>query len=407
MNSASSALNVVEYSQPATSQVEVASFGCISVCVHDCFEGAEASWRTLEQTGIGSVYQRFDWVQRWACQTSNGLKMTPRIVVGTRGDELLFVLPLGLQRRGGLAVAGWLADSHSNFQMGLFAPRFMEAVCAEDMQVLVKEIIQVMGSVHLLELCCQPESWNGYVNPFSYLSGQESPNHAFALKLDGSFREILDRKNGSRKRKKHRWQKNQLAAVGGHKLRIASTPQEVNDFLDVTFEQMARRFKRTGVWNRFQDPGIADFMREMALNSLGEQEPALMIYGLEIDNALRATFAGGIRQGHFSGCFLSLAEDEYARLSPGELLIYRVIEDCVERGLKVFDLGRGEERYKSSWCDSVIPMFETYIAVSPRGVALSAYRKAAVSSKRTIKRNDTLWNLAKKLRAGVYGSDES
>ena len=41
-----------------------------------------------------------------------------------------------------------------------------------------------------------------------------------------------------------------------------------------------------------------------------------------------------------------------------------VVKDCIERGLTYFDLGRGEERYKSSWCDTKIQMIETNLALT-------------------------------------------
>ena len=113
--------------------------------------------------------------------------------------------------------------------------------------------------------------------------------------------------------------------------------------------------------------------------------------------------AGGIHQGQFSGCFISLANDEYSHISPGEMLIHLIIRDCVDRGLEVFDLGRGEERYKSSWCDTTITMFETNKALSSWGIGFAAYERGKLAIKRAIRNNETLWNIAKKIRARLYG----
>ena len=157
------------------------------------------------------------------------------------------------------------------------------------------------------------------------------------------------------------------------------------------------------IWNRFEDVGIDPFVRQTAVSSLDTPNPQLMVYGLEIDGKLRATLAGGIHQGQFSGCFISLADDDYSHISPGELIIHLVTRDCTERGIKVFDLGRGEERFKSSWCDTTITMFETNSALTYWGVGFAAYERAKLTVKRAIRSNQTLWNLAKKARARLYG----
>ncbi len=171
----------------------------------------------------------------------------------------------------------------------------------------------------------------------------------------------------------------------------------------VALEQLASRFSKSGIWNRFEDEGVPEFFAELAKNSLGTDEPALEIFGLEIDGKLRATFAGGVHHGQFSGCFISTANDEYAYVSPGEMIIFLVIEQCVERGYRVFDLGRGEERYKVSWCDRIIPMFETNIAFSKLGMSYSAYERGKLTLKRIVRNNETLWEWAKKVRTRLYG----
>ena len=80
-------------------------------------------------------------------------------------------------------------------------------------------------------------------------------------------------------------------------------------------------------------------------------------------------------------------------------MLYLVIEDCVKRGYSSFDLGRGEERYKSSWCNEVVPMFERFIQVSKRAIAFTVYDHIKVTVKRMIKQNPKLWQFTKQMRA--------
>ena len=383
--------------------LETAGLGQLEVEICDDFGKLKAEWNQLEEEGVCSLYQRFDWIGEWTRKVAVPARMHPRLVIGRQGDVPMFILPLGLRKRGPFNVATWLGDSHSNFHMGLFAKSFIQNAHPQDVRDMMACVTKNLGRVDVLEMCCQPVVWQGFTNPFTFLDWQESHNHGFALDLREGFDAAINRKNGSRKRKKHRWQRNKLVSVGGAELKVARTEEEVDAFMDVAFQQLGKRFDRAGIWNRFEDEGIHAFMRQIAKNALHHEEPELLIYGLEIDGKIRATMAGGIHQKQFSGCFISLADDEYSHISPGEMLIHLIIRDCVDRGLEVFDLGRGEERYKSSWCDTTITMFETNKALSYWGIGFAAYERGKLAIKRAVRNNETLWNIAKKIRARLYG----
>ena len=80
-----------------------------------------------------------------------------------------------------------------------------------------------------------------------------------------------------------------------------------------------------------------------------------------------------------------------------------VVKDCIERGLTYFDLGRGEERYKSSWCDTKIQMIETNLALTRYASGFTAYERVKTSIKRVVRNDATLWNIAKWMRSRLYG----
>ena len=383
--------------------VETSGFGVITLSTFDEFTPLESAWRALEDGGICTTYQRYDWVKGWAENVAPPAKIRPRLVLAMRGDEPLFVLPMGLRHRGPFVVCGWLGDSHSNFHMGLYSKYFVQNALPGDIRSIIQQVTKYLGHADILELCCQPVVWQGQTNPLTFLRWQESHNHAFALDLSEGFDAAINRKNGSRKRKKYRWQTNKLKDVGGAELVVADNEETANEILDVSYAQLGRRFDKAGIWNTFRDDGVETFFRELAISSLNKPEPELLLYGLKIDGKFRATFAGGIRQGQFSGCFISLADDEYAKISPGELIIFLVIQDCVKRGIQNFDLGRGEERYKTSWCDTTIAMFETNIALTKRAAAFSAYERGKITAKRIVRNNRYLWDFAKRVRSRFYG----
>ena len=214
-------------------EVQTIGLGKIELCVFDVFEPLEEQWRSLEADGICSIYQRYDWIEGWASNVAEPSRMQPRIAIGTSKGETLFIFPLGLRKRGPFSIATWLADSHSNFHMGLYAKEFLQRANSDDVRKVLDCITSNIGRIDILELCCQPVAWQGYTNPLTFLRWQESHNHAYALDLEPDFKTALNRKNGSRKRKKHRWQLNRLKDVGGPVLRTCASPKANPPILEI------------------------------------------------------------------------------------------------------------------------------------------------------------------------------
>lgn len=384
-------------------QYETRSIGLVSVTIHEHLSDVEAAWRALESAGVCSTYQRYEWIASWVESVAASKGMSPRLVMGVCGNNTQFIFPFGLVSRGSLKLVTWLGDSHSNYFMGVMAKSFAAEVQREDMQLLFNGILSQLGPIDMVDLSCQPRLWLGVKNPLSFLHTRESNNHAYALDISEGFDKALDRKNGARKRKKFRWQQNKVAEYGGASLQVANTEEDVDRILDIAFSQMAIRLGQAGIVNRFSDNCIDPFVRKLAKSSLGQSEPHLLLFSLEVGGEVRATLAGGIFKKQFSGCFLSYAQDELAYISPGEMIIYMALNDCVERDLSMFDLGRGEERYKSSWCDTTIELFETRQAMTTLGKAYLVCQNGKLGLKRIIRRNDTLWSIAKRLRSTVLG----
>ena len=85
----------------------------------------DSGWRKLEQSGLGGhgVFQTFDWVMSWArsyCGRDGVYE--PCIVAGYRGEELVFVWPLMLEKRGPMRVLRWLTEPLAQYGDMLVAP---------------------------------------------------------------------------------------------------------------------------------------------------------------------------------------------------------------------------------------------------------------------------------------------
>lgn len=364
---------------------------------------AEPAWRLLEGVAPRSVYQRFDWIAPWQEHAGKAQGVTPTIVVGRYRNEPVFLLPLGRRWCSYGRVGNWLGGSHVNINLGLFRPDFRAVLDGAQVRRLFRRIVPQLGGIDFLALGNQPKVWRGLENPLWHLPNRLRAQPVHSLALDGDFEAVLARQHGARKRKKLRWQENALAPAGGYRFLRAGTPEEALKILDVFFHQKAIQFERSGIANVFAAPGVADFFRTIAARSAAAADPMIELYCLEIGGQIRATFAAGADGGRVHGFFSGMALDEYARVSPGELLLFNLVRESCRRGFAEIDLGVGQERYKSSWLPREETQFTTFVPVSGAGRLIVAGLLAGKAAQLAVRKRPRLYAIYRRTRARLAG----
>lgn len=371
-----------------------AGFDDISLTVHSDVAAIEHVWRTLENVSPASIYQRFKWILAWCEHAAPALGIEPAVVIGHRGDQPVFLLPLGRQhRRLGIEVA-WLGCSHSNIGMGLFEPGFLNSLGSNAIDGLFAHVVKALHPVDVLALRNQPFSWAGTDNPLGQLSGKIVDLPVMAIHLANDFGSMLNAK----KKKKLRWQENALAASGGYRFFQARDRVEANAIFDEFLSQKDQQFAKLGIDNVFAGRGPVDFFRALIDQSISTDDPVIRLYGIEIDGAIRATFAGGVFRNRLYGYFSGITVDDFQRVSPGELLLYHIVKQCCTEGREILDLGVGEERYKASWSPEPEQQFAIYASASIKGQLLARAMKLTHLAKSWVRRNETAWQVARRMR---------
>jgi CelD/BcsL family acetyltransferase involved in cellulose biosynthesis len=356
-------------------------------------DAVQSDWLRLQATGAATPYQSFDWCRAW-CEAmaetggAGGLEFEPMIVTlrDPRG-RALGILPLGVRRRRGLAVASFLGGKHANLAMGLFDPRAAARLAADDLLTALRQAATLLG-VDLYRLERQPLAWHGAPNPLALLPRQPSPDSAWraALARDGeaTLKALLSRE----RRKKLRSKERKLAELGDVEYLEARDPGQAAAILDAFLAQKAERFRRMGIDDPFAGPSIRRFLSRAAAPA-GERPPALSLFALAVDGRIASVFGGAGLGPRFSGMFMSYDEDaRLARSSPGELLLAHVIRRACARGYPIFDLGAGDAPYKRDYCPEREPLFDSLLPMTAKGRAGAWALSAALTLKRAAKRSE-------------------
>jgi len=374
--------------------------GELEISIHNNLVGLETAWRKLEKNSDISIYQRFDWINTCINTYEHELKSRVLIVTVKKNAELVFILPMAVQN-GLVRKLRWIGGGHSNFNLPLIDREFAKYLDDDGIREIFSRFSRMLPGIGYLRLCCQPAQWNGNVNPLLALTHQPSTNNAFSLDISRGFAHLLESVNGKRKQKKYRSQLRIVEPLGGAELIEAGNRNEVLQMLKCFHQQKSNRLLDQGLRDVFGSKFTHLFFEQMALDSLDLDEPLLKLYALKIDGKYRAIFGGGVQGKHFSAYFTSFAQDELAHISPGEMLLYRLLEKLARDGFDSVDLGGGEERYKRSWCPNTIDMFDVIMPLSIYSHGHVLAHKISLVAKRNLRENPRIWKFFKRTRAGA------
>jgi CelD/BcsL family acetyltransferase involved in cellulose biosynthesis len=368
-----------------------------TVRLYDSFTAVEAVWRQMEgqSAALLTPYQRFDLLHAWQRHVGARKGVTPLIAVGFDADDApACLLPLGRRTIGAVQQASFLGGKHANFNSAIWRRDIAERIDAGGVLDFLQRLAPAADALILLN---QPRDWDGLHNPLLLLPHSPSADRAYFTNLAVDFKTLLAARMSASKRKKLRNRERALGQHGPVAFRRAETAAEAFAILSAFHEQKAQRMRELGIDNVFAEPGVADFLAQATGHAI-EADPVIELYALYAGERIAATSAGVVANGRFSTMFNSIARDELAQASPGQLLLTRLVESVCARDLRVFDLGIGEASYKEQFCNEPQPLFDTFLPLSAAGRMIAAAHRAAYAAKRTFKRTPILWSTVQATR---------
>ena len=296
---------------------------------------------------------------------ANGV--TPMIVVAHDGaGSPVALLPFGVEKHGPVRIAGFLGGADSNSNAGLFRPgvEFSPA----DLESLLRGVAaksRLRPDAFLL--VNQPATIEGSPNPLDIFPHQDSASFSHFGSLQADPAAFIANRLSKETAKKLRKKKKRLESMGRLALLRPQSALEVARILDVFFRLKLARFREKNIHSPFEEPQCRSYL-ERACTPRPERPPSIELYALTLNERIIAIFAGSEHRGHLHLMFNAFdMDEEIAKSSPGDLLLQWILEDKCREGLKSFDLGIGEARYKNAWCDHAEPMFDSVLAITSLG----------------------------------------
>jgi CelD/BcsL family acetyltransferase involved in cellulose biosynthesis len=357
------------------------------------------AWTELESIAPASAYQTHKWVLPWIETVGRRSGVYPMIVVvhGTNGSPVA-LFPFGIVKQRSVRLVNFLGGRDSNSNFGLIRPGTQL-----DKYGIVSLLRAAAQKARLkpdaFVLTNQPRSWEGVPNPIALLQHQLSPSECHSATLDPNGEHLVDERLSADTRKKLRKKRKRLSELGPVSHIVASNPDDVTRIIDTFFAQKLERFHQKHISSDFEAPEAREFLLRACLDGVESGKPTIELHALAAGERIVAVYAGTPHRGRFHAMINSFdAAPEIACTSPGDLLLMSMMQMMCERRYKSFDLGIGEARYKSSWCDQSEPLLDTFFSVTLKGRAYVLSESVRLRLKRYVKQNEWAWKAIQKLQ---------
>jgi CelD/BcsL family acetyltransferase involved in cellulose biosynthesis len=366
---------------------------------HDDLTRLAAQWRVLQNSGLATPYQTYDWIRAWSDALSAPLGIRPLIVTGhdSRGRAIA-LLPLGVRSRRGVTCSIFLGGKHANMNMGVFEPQAMTGLSADDLGFMLRSVAE-RHAIDLFHFENQPRAWLGRDNPLLKLPHQSSASSAWKTALVPDGEEMIRGLMSSESRKKLRHKERKLGENGPVSFLEARNASEAEAVLSAFYAQKAARFRAMGIADPFADNHVRAFLLAGATGGMAEGTQSLSLFAMRVGERIVSVFGGSIHQGRFTGMFTSFDGDPaVARYSPGDLLLLHLVKLMCARGLSSFDLGTGDASYKMDYCKTEEPLFDSFLPMTMTGRIAAAGLRSAAVLKGTMKKSEFALALVSRLR---------
>jgi CelD/BcsL family acetyltransferase involved in cellulose biosynthesis len=309
------------------------------------------------------IFQCADTLQVW-CDTIGRKQAIEPLFVAVLDQERkpLLLLPLGLERRSGIRVLGFLDGTVSDFNAPvLFSP--VQDWDRETVRALWQDIQHQLPAFDIAIFRKLPEMVDDWNNPWRHLVTAESTQGSYAMSLPRQWlaRDILPDLKDSRRRAR------KLARLGRVSFKVADTAAEAEAFTRAAIAMKGRQFVETLGTDRFAvEPGYAAYYIETTRRLF--HTGTIHASALQLDDKILAAQWGYVYRDRFYHMLTAYdGSGDWPSYSPGRLLTEHLIKRSVNAGIATFDFGVGDESYKSLYCDRHGVLFDAVLPVTLKG----------------------------------------
>jgi CelD/BcsL family acetyltransferase involved in cellulose biosynthesis len=323
------------------------------------------------------AFQCADVLEVW-CDTVGKHVQPAFVTVLTASGKPAVLLPLGIEMHRAARVLRFLDSGVSDYNAPIAFPEISE-LGPDAAHEIWRQLQEHLPPFDVAVFEKMPGMIEDLPNPLLPLTVAQHPESCHFARLPDSWekfaQERIPKAADSRRRRR------KLEKVGTVKFEISDESGR-GEFLDAMMRMKRRKFIDTKGQDMFEVTGSGEFYREMT-HRCGAGP--VQLSALSVDNRIIAAHWGYVAGDRFYHLMPAHEAGEWTSYAPGRLLNEWLMEWSIQRGLKFFDFGIGDEPYKFDYCDVHITLRDAFLPVTPKGQLYSAMLRLAGAAKRGLR----------------------
>ncbi|MCO5090842.1 GNAT family N-acetyltransferase [Bosea sp. (in: a-proteobacteria)] len=321
-------------------------------------------WTRLWRDCGALVFQSHGWISAWWGTIDDPRRSALRIGLVWRGERLVAVLPLAITRRKGLRFLEWAAIAHSDYGDLIRAPDCPEAALDR-----LWALVCAAGGFDLAFVNrLQPDAaaWRLF-DPGKAHPVRLRPNHRqeISSRIAGGWESGAAWLAGHPKKTRQNYRRGikMLEEAGTVAFRLLG-PEEP---LDPVLERLSALKRQWLVRNARSSVLFDDGKAALeALVAVLARAGVLRLFVIEVNGTAVAISVNFVERDTLMAWVTSY-DPEFARASPGTVLIFDYVQWAIDHGLGGVDLLCGGEAFKDKLATEVVPLRSLIGAGSAKG----------------------------------------
>jgi CelD/BcsL family acetyltransferase involved in cellulose biosynthesis len=340
-----------------------------NVDVASSWEALATRWSRMQARGLATPFQNARWQSIWYGVFGRMPDVDPLLVAVSdqRSGEDILLLPLIRRRVFSKQIIEFADLWVTDYNAPLIAPDAPST--PEATQLLWNEVRRALPDADLIRFTKMPLMAGGRTNPLAMLEGAHpSKFTGYAVDLPDSWEDYLGSlKKDVRSLLQRRWRRLTEGDKAG--FRWVEDPDEGLNVLRTLQAQQTARLASRGARHVFDDSQYIAFYERLVVEGLIDGSTVLTT--LVAEGQILATFLA-VTDGKRCTLIRSSqsAEQPWAKLGLGKLIIERSMHALHERGIRCFDLSIGDFQYKHDFQVVPVPLFDFDAAQTWRGTSV-------------------------------------
>jgi CelD/BcsL family acetyltransferase involved in cellulose biosynthesis len=309
----------------------------------DRLAAIENEWTRLWRECDALIFQSHGWISAWWQTARNPDEISLRIGLAWKGDRLIAIIPLAITRRKGLRFLEWAAVAYSDYGDILCAPECPDSV----LDALWNGISREGGfDIAFINRLLPDVAARRVFAPGQATGTRLRPNH----RQEVSARIGGDWPSGpawlaaqpKKARKNHRRCIRLLEERGTMQVRLIGPDEPLQPIIDRLAVLKRKWLEQTGRSSELFDEGTPALK---ALVDVLARAGILHMFVIELDGVI-AAISVNFAQRDTMMAWVTTYDPDFARASPGMVLIFEYVQWSFDHGIRTVDLLCGGEAFK-------------------------------------------------------------